>query len=420
MPVKLPADFVPARWSPSTLDRIQACPGSYVLSSFPTPVKGTPRARSASAFGTDCHRVAEHCIGSWTPPLMLLGKTLRLNGRDVEISQDIVAAVELVYDYVESRDLGYYFAWDEPAIIECEVPCVLQSRFPTLRLTATGKADVVIQYPHMSEMEIIDFKTGSSPAAPDSAQLMSYALAILNAPDTRGVDTILLTIVQPDTDPAIRTVELTAVELQEFGGDLERLQLRIQEAFNSLSGNVVDSEWSRQFLNATEKCNFCPASATCRLLAEDAMEEVNILFRDETRSLQSPPDPSSMTDADLASVMSNKKGVMSWFDTVEKEALKRLSAGGEIEGYELVPKQSSRRWKDADEDTLKRMAELASTTVDILTETRIKPAATLEKALGCRLEKLSEFLIPEKGGWKVGPTEPQETNARKRMFADIV
>lgn len=319
-----------------------SCAGALAyLEKHPVPDKSSEYAD----LGTAAHILVEVCLRDGYEPTDLLGERIyeKGSGKEYEVNQDMVEAVECMTTYVRRRvkELGVTMA------------CVrLETKVNPLpdRDDTGGTADVIIDaWPEV--LEVVDYKHGSGVFVPveGNMQLRSYALGALREAGGGDYEEVRYTICQPRHTQApadgIMSEATTPEDLMHWGAHLSEKADRVDDArerINKYEYGLSDL-YGDQFISAGEDgshCTFCPLKVNCPAMAEKAQETARIDFMDDPEPLNSmPKDGHAFED-----VLKWIPVVRKWFDAVVAEAESTLLTGGEIPGYKLVRGRSVRKW----------------------------------------------------------------------------
>lgn len=329
--------------SPSSAHRWLECPGSTALESVCVD--------SSSDFadeGTAAHELAAMALTNGNRAEAYLGRLIRVNGKDWEVTQDMADNVQVYIDYVEA--LG-----GDARFIEQR----LDIQFLTGEDNAKGTADCVII--DGKELIVVDLKYGRGVKvdAEDNKQLSVYALAALEEHSlTYDLDSVRLVIVQPriyHTDEWPCSV-----------AHLEKLRDQIkpssEKCFKALSYFQQFGEVHEMYLiPGDDQCQFCKAKATCPKLTRKNLETVAGDFVDLSQPIAEQLADAVERPLDNAAI-GNLLGALdlieSWCSAIRARANTELTLGNEVPGYKLVEgRKGARAWGNAEEveQTLKAM-----------------------------------------------------------------
>lgn len=341
----------------STLDRVQACPGSVPLS------EGMPNKSSEAAQdGTDQHTLGQLWLENAT------------NIPAKFLSDDWKERREAVALYVKHvRDL---LVTDKASVLHVE-------QRVAITVIIWGTADAIVWLPTFGELHIIDYKGGAGvPVDVRTLQLKGYLLAALL---TFGYPAkkLVATIVQPrcpHPDGPIRSIEYTPDELLDFYADLQDLEDRVEAA--------TKANDKLPFLKPTEKgCRWCKASPICPAMKALANEKARQAFNPGERQTYDP--------AELAETLDSLPILEAWIKNVRQFAYDEAELGKSIPGYKLVEKMARRTWR-SETDAGALLLDMLGPEVF---ENSLKSPATIEKMLskGDR-DVLAELTVKESSG----------------------
>jgi hypothetical protein len=383
-----------ARLAPSAASRWWNCPGS---------VKATEGIETKSSFfadeGTAAHTLADLCLRTGHDADRFLGGCVDITTGEVfdvcsdamkekdgvfEIDEEMAGAVQEYLDEVRSIvDTGA----DE---FEIEQRLDMTAIHPDL----SGTGDLVCYKPETCKLVVCDFKYGKgvlvSPV--ENKQLLTYAVGAVRRFRNCGLDAIELVVVQPRAQgQTIKRWTIGGLDLLEWEADLEDAAKRT---------DAPDAPFK-----AGEWCRFCPIAATCKTNREAAAEAAQAEFSGEGTVVVRKPD--EMTSGELAAVLRNATVLKNWFRAVEAHAHAEALAGRTPDGFKLVPKRPTRKWKDEAE------AELTLTVLgaDPFEKKLLSPAKA-EKALGkANKAELADLIIPVSSGTNLVPVEDERPSA---------
>lgn len=203
-----------------------------------------------------------------------------------------------------------------------------------------GTSDVIL-HDLPRELVIVDYKNGINHVEhEDNDQLYIYALGAIDkysdkvTPKTK----IRMVIVQPNTRENTAPIRETVVgyyDVIDFG---KRAAAAAKEAYSKNPKRV-----------AGEHCNYCKAAGSCKTYADRALSAAAIEFGDVHQHVgDALANAATMSEGDIARILTAAKQLRHWLDNVENEAVRRLLANQDISGYKVVASRTHRRWDDAD------------------------------------------------------------------------
>lgn len=267
-----------AKFSPSKMQRIIACPGSVALES------SLPDKRSEYADeGTVAHEVASVCLKKGVDAVMFLGRTADVStegivifaippheGRFV-ITEQFAESVQIYLDSVRRLSHGKLLFVEQRVEFSQTVGVINQF----------GTSDVIIIDVANSTLLIGDLKFGMGVKvyAKGNEQMLTYAVGVLEtfAEVLPPITKIQLLISQPRLDHE---------DLWEYDmAEIERHRLAMFGAVvlanAALDDYEADRELSPKYFKAGDKqCKFCKAKAFCPTLAATVAGAMDCGFDD--------------------------------------------------------------------------------------------------------------------------------------------
>ena len=174
-------------------------------------------------------------------------------------------------------------------------------------------------------IHIVDLKYGKGVpvSAVENPQMKLYAIGAIAAyGDLFEIDDVRMTIFQPRLGN-VSTFETTRKELEEWAENY--VKPRADLAWKGL-GEFKEGEW----------CRFCRIRARCRKRAEANLELAKLEFKD----------PATLTDAEIAEVLSKSEELSSWANDVREYALAEALKGKRFPGWKVVEGKSTRRFAE--------------------------------------------------------------------------
>ena len=191
-------------------------------------------------------------------------------------------------------------------------------------------------------LTIVDLKYGKGVevSAVGNPQMRLYALGALA---TYGmiydIDKVRMVIFQPRIGN-ISVDEITADELTAWAEDVVR-----PAAEKAIAGEGE--------LQAGEWCRFCRHAAQCPALASEMFAPVPT----SAEHVPAAPDPDTLTDDQIATIVTHAGELKKWLTKVESYALAQATEGRAYPGLKLVEGRSVRKYTD--EDDVARAVEAA-------------------------------------------------------------
>lgn len=419
-----------ARLGPSN-HRWPNCPGSIREEAAYPDVPG-----EAAIDGTGSHLLLELCLN-------LIASTGRLDARADEwldrtigeghperpqgwwVQKDRCDRVQMALDYIRRRREEL-----DIASIETESQSS-PGYYTTGRSDWWGTVDITIRGTIRATgekiIEVIDYKDGQLYVSEvDNPQLIGYAggkFGIYNYNhQTKKVNPlndphqIRMTIIQPKTNPVIRYVDTSGVELWPKVKALAEAAARTDDP----NAPLIPGPW----------CKWCKhgRAGNCTAQTQIAMEGVSLMTTvvdgktSMIEAIQSGQiSPGTMTDQQLAAVLDAAPLITDMIKKVEEEAYKRLESGTPVPGYGIVDGRKSKEWVDEPEVVEKKLKGMRFLKGDIYPAKLVTPAAALQKeGLSDRQKASIEKMIKTvPGSKKVGRVATPEVVTAEQMFNNI-
>lgn len=351
----------------SSMSRWVACPGSVGLSD------GIESESSIyAAEGTVAHEIGAECLlEASIDPYQYVGEVWPQDGYDIEITTEMIDAVNVYLDYVNGRIEGYKAAGYSPELL-VEQKLHLKDIHPN----AFGTSDTTIYVPEIKHLDVLDYKHGAGVPveANGNPQLLYYSLG---EAWNRAAKTIELGLVQPrcpHEDGPIRTHTITGVEMLEWAMVLEDA--------------IKATEQPNAPIRSGDHCRWCPASAICPELRKQVMETAMKEFKDESGNY----DPE-----ELANMLEKLPMIRAWVKKVDAFAYQEATHGRCPPRHKLVAKRATRKWSN-ESDAEFAMANYGMDEKDIFTRKIITPPAA-EKIIGKKdFASIGDVVIKESSG----------------------
>lgn len=353
---KLPAH---AKFGPSSMGRIMACPASVALSEAAPPQPESPYA----AEGTLAHECAE---------AMLLGEPLP----EGPLPDDMLPAVQEYFNLLDPLlDDADHYGIEERAIIS-------NTLFGTVDCWMTqGRTLFVTDYKHGQGVIV-------SPI--ENKQLMTYAALILSDEQISvswdDIDEVILTIVQPRGQ---------GLPITHWNCPTQRIQDHLIEVFDAMQL----AEEAHPPIKIGDHCRFCRAKLTCPAMRK---AEEGVLDWD-SRDL----DPEELGELlTMAHVLEARiKALFAYGHS-------RIEAGEPVPGWKLVPKRATRKWVDV--DGVERWAK-RNGKINLLHKKGLLSPTQAAKVLGDDYSKIERFVDAVSSGTNIVPSE----DSREEMQSPI-
>jgi len=351
-----------ARLSPSGAARFMACPGSIRLS------EGIPDKSSIYADeGTAAHELAERCLRDDKDPNEFAGETIHVNGREFEVTPDMISAVRTYLEHVAwFIEKGFEISIEE----RLDMTHVVDGMFGTADLLAYSEAH--------QHLFVIDYKHGRGVAVEPqrNKQLMSYAIGALKRYGNRHVKLVTLTVVQPRAahpKGGIRSWQTTPEFIMEFADELQA------------AAQIVDEPDAP--LVPGDHCAFCKAAGMCPALREQAIGFASDDFDAVVEK--------GVSADQLADWLDKVGTVEMWCKKVREFANAEGRAGRIPTGYKFVEKRAMRKWKDESKALAALRVAGELTDEELFGEPTLQSVAKIEKFFGKKSFKAFESLVTQ-------------------------
>ena len=322
----------------------------------PTLWKG--RERKATAFtreGTAAHELADAILtGGYVPvgQVEVEGEMIPITAEMVSAVQDYVAHVDALRADAEWHAIEQRFTLDNLWLGGAPEPMFGSADYVGVRGTT---------------LDVLDLKYGKGVPveAEGNAQLLYYATGVWlwlceNRSDlAEWISTVRMSICQPRIRDELSTWEIPLIDLLIWGDEILK-----QSVDDIVAGNTKYA--------AGKHCMFCLGKGVCPELAKEAMKAAKNVFP--------PPDPATMSDADIGEALEKADLMSMWMAGVRTEAETRLKNGKVVPGWKLVVKRAYRQWMD-DTLVLDRLREHNVPEDLVMTPPELRSPAQVEKVL---------------------------------------
>lgn len=298
--------------------------------------EGVPNTSSVYAReGTAAHALAEHCLTYGFDAGRFLDWGIADDGKLIDrpndtsdlvmVDEEMVEAVQVYLDTVRHD----YKPGD---VLVVEQRFDLSSWYPG----CYGTNDCALYRPATGLLRVYDLKYGRGvPVEVErNSQLLYYGLGATMAEPGRLVNTVELIVVQPRAphrDGPVRRWETSGMQMLDWAVELVDAAKRTADPAAPLN----PGDW----------CKFCPAAPTCPALRQKALDAARAEFSDTTGEL-SLVDPAALPAPDLARLLHDVGMIEDWCRRVRELAHHEAEAGRTPEGWKLVAKRPSRKFKD--------------------------------------------------------------------------
>ncbi len=381
------------KFRPSNSDRYINCPAS-VVAAADMPVDSGSKYASE---GTAVHAIIENCIDTGNDPSYYLGKII-VDEYNVPTTQEMVISASKCMSWIKSMHFSTVQS-------EAEV-CMPWIKNPDGEKT-TGKVDIVGYDTSFDLLSVADYKNGYLVVPNDSYQFACYAYPLLFAEDSiyKHVDEVKAIRIQPNAK----------------GGDVYGEHIWTRAELTKLKDKIDSTlKWvsatKYEELKATDYCEghwckFCPlkdaGAKMCPL-------KVKSLFDSDVKTKvievvsNKLPAPASISDAQIAELISKRKDIKKWLDNLYRYKLNQASEGVKLEGLKLIAgKAKPREWrKDLDEATLiGGLIEAGGLMRDECHTAKLQTPAMVKKILKGSLNTVEEYLEPAEHSVELVPRE---------------
>ena len=380
-----------ARFSPSKLSRIMACPGSLKLSeTLPEPPESVYAAE-----GTLLHE--------YTRDVLAIDFDTNIPAQDKHVTaywQRVNASVEhmaLVQDTIDAL-------FTENILSEWEGASIIQDIRVHINEECNGTLDLAVETD--TRIHIIDFKFGAGVSVDpdDNPQLMAYTIGYLKkyypVSNTSIDKEIWNWIFQPRLDKFVG-VRVYLEDLDYFEGRLEKAILLANGHYPPIRPGA-------------SQCRWCPAGAVCKERMQRVQEDAATIFS----AFADLQDISKVDDsytpcgvAELSRILQMEDQIDSALKAIREHLFNVAMRGEEVPGYKIVTGRGSRSWNpgvdlDAIQNTFPQLD-----TEDMLKVELLSPAA-MEKLLPSKeRKKLEQFYSKFEGK----PTLAVVTSAKQAI-----
>lgn len=395
----------------SSMYRWAACPGSVRLSS------GIAQKSSVYAEeGSDAHALAARCALRGESPLDFVGKTVHIDDRRFEVTQEMAEAVA-----VYTNEIRMLTAEAVGGEVHIERSFDLSAVYPG----CFGTADAVIWAPAAKTLTVVDYKHGAGIAVDveHNPQLQYYGLGALLSCGYPA-ENVRLVVVQPRCEhPAgpVRAWVISAVDLIDFRADLIEFARATEDPNAPLAPG--------------DHCRFCPAAqinpATMDVFCDALTER-----RKEVAVMEFSP-ALSYDPEKLRKALDSREVVKAWLKALDEFAYAEAEAGRCPPGYKLVAKRATRKWRDEGETVdvlqntfghdevanmfkpreLRSPAQLEQHLVAL--ESFMPELKTKAKRAAAAKELLDDFIVAESSGHTLAPETDKRPPVKPEALAEF-
>lgn len=307
-----------AKYSPSKLARIIACPGSVKLS------ESMPEESSSYADeGTMLHNVMADTLNELKQKgtIFFLKDIFNRVAEKYELTREQTIVCDDALDYFTD----VYNTLPSPELF-IEEAVTLE---PFGIKDCYGTADVIIVAGYV--VHVIDWKFGQGHyvEVKDNPQFMAYGLGFFRTSENlHNFLEVHLHVVQP--------------RLDNFNSVVHDPRLLLPWARTNILEAIELAEIGEVFGPGEETCRWCPAKDICKArfdYVQQVAEKAYWMYSNQN----------SVTDADKAWLLENTGFLEKYVKDIKQEVLNRILLGGEFTGYRVVNGKSSRVWSNETE-----------------------------------------------------------------------
>ena len=370
----------------STAKRTLECPAWHSRSAkLPKPPPG-----EAAKLGTALHSVLESCLNDLSLDPFTFSN-VAVEG--VKLDTDVIT--EKVYPALDDIDhviARYNLIHNAPEVF-VELPDDDE---------VGGTADFVGLNKDKTILVIADYKTGDGEMvyAQDNAQLLFYAMLVIEFRRLRQLKKVVLAIVQP-SDRREHSLDVW----ETTPGAVKRFKSRYLKAVERSRGPNPPAKMG-------DHCRYCPAQALCpdyNAIIQPILPQITHL--------------NQLQNNELSQALLIADKLEPWIKAVRKLAHESLERGDNITGFKLVDKRATRVWADPDA-VARRLAKSPKLKTEDCYKTELKSPAQIEKlckAHDTNFEKLIGDLVSKvSSGTTLAPESDnrpavQVSNVRKMI-----
>lgn len=308
-----------AKVSPSRLQRIIDCPGSFQLAQ---KYEGSSEPSTYAAEGTRLHRATERYLQekmSGPVPADIV-----LDEYSVELDEEQCAAVDDCLDYLKNiiRTIeGPYKLYIEARVYLKE--------YSEWLYECDGTCDIIIVT--STSIIVIDWKFGAGIAvyAAQNDQVYAYGAGALIEHGSQRLEAIEIHIAQPRLD------------------NFDRYIMSPEDIHNWINSRVVPGVKlaygkNPPFNPGVKQCRWCPASNQCRARLNFANQTAADIFGAHEKL------PNDVSLEEMAKVLEAAPMYEAYIKDLRTFILRQLQNGIKVPGFKMVRGRSIRQWIDAD------------------------------------------------------------------------
>ena len=347
--------------SPSKRERWSLCPASVKEEAKHKETK----SGEAAVDGTHTHTLVDYCItNSMQDPLELVGLEMQDNEGSFVIQKDRAERAKVAVDYVleRHRELFYPSIYTEKLV---------DPLWLTQRGSMFGTCDCIIKTGQY--VEIIDYKDGRIPVtAQGNKQLEQYAIGFI-AEEARSLgivrrwegedkNNLVTTDLLSSNKFPYKDIQLTIIQPRNELAQISTLKLTLEELLKKVpritEEALATEEVHPKYNPGAEQCRWCKARGSCLALADNVVTK---LFQHQlvpTEKLGVPNNPATLSNTDIADIISALPLIRIFLDGVETEALTRINKGQSIQGVKVGKARTYREWSIESDEVKKKLVAM--------------------------------------------------------------
>jgi hypothetical protein len=311
--------------------------------------KGNTRTSIHAATGTAAHLLCEMGLTFGMDAVRQKdGDIITVDKYDIAVDEEMLKAVEKFVEHVEAHSRDALFFATETRV-SLDFLYGIHNRPKVERLFGTADTIIVRRSPldEQLELHVFDYKHGAGvPVDADTPQGKYYALGVLLSWTGNPIARVFVHIVQPRAphpDGPVRIAEYTPKQLLDFGKEV----MDAVETIHTGKGGFKTGK----------HCRFCPLAGQCPKLFEENLALAAGDFAVSRDAINTKGAAHNMmqagllgnfnilSGAEIAFILNRRDVFKRWIDSVEQEAMRRLSRNDTVQGWKLVDKRPRHVWK---------------------------------------------------------------------------
>jgi hypothetical protein len=350
-----------AVYSASGSSRWLSCPASITLSEKAPPQRESPYALE----GTRAHECFEAFLKN--------GKTAAKKTKDMLFGS-------YPQDMVEHTHDAAIEVWNRASNLPILSETKVDLSFISPNMWGTVDAAIVDEF---GRLTVIDYKHGIGHTVDpiNNSQLAYYALGLSHKYEHNFLD-VAMVIIQPRARDESAPVKEWIASIDELRAWEDVFRKGIAACEDPFSDYV-----------AGDHCRWCPAKTICPAISDRAMVQAQIDFNPSIGQIAGLPVPQNFTLPNLGRVLDACKRLEVWIEAVREHALMVMERGGEVDGFKLVQKRSTRKWLPGTEAILEKSFSDAE-----IYEKKLLSPAQFEKKFKYKKELLAAYTTNESSG----------------------